>query len=362
MEGKKMKSKSLFLSLLSVLSLILVLNITMVLAESNLCNPTIKLVSQDPNPAVPSDYVKVIFEITELGHCDGFSVRLNPEYPFSLDSNASAVQSIETNPYASGYRPVWIIPYNIRVDSTAFEGDYYLKLQYHEESDETFNSYVERGFNITIEDSRTKFDTVIQELSGSDVSIAIANVGKYTANSVVVRIPEQDSFSVTGTDGQMVGNLESGDYTIVGFTISSKVGMPQQNMTRDRNEIPTNTQQKSNKLKFDIYYTDNIGERRVVNTELPLNMGNSSMAGMGNFNAGRTTSTSSLSSWYKWIIILVILIIAYVIYRKYPKQTKESIQKIFSKIKGLVKKEEKVNTNNKIPSWIKNAKDKEKNK
>jgi hypothetical protein len=357
-----MKNKFLFLSLLSILSLILVLNVNSVLAESNSCNPTIKLVSQDPNPATPSDYVKVIFEITELENCDGFSVRLNPEYPFSLDSNASAVQSIETNPYVSGYRSVWMIPYNVRVDSAAFEGDYKLKLQYHEGNNKIFDSYVGAGFNITIEDSRTKFDTVIQESSGSDVSIAIANVGKYTANSVVVRIPEQESFSVTGTDGQMVGNLESGDYTIVGFTISNKVGMPQQNMTRNRNEIPTNTQQKSSKLKFDIYYTDNIGERRVINMELPLNMGNSSIAGMGNFNARRTTSTSSLSSWYKWIIILVILIIAYVVYRKYPKQTKESIQKIFSKTKRLIKKEEKVNTNNKIPSWIKNAKEKEKSK
>jgi hypothetical protein len=161
----------------------------------------------------------------------------------------------------------------------------------------------------------------------------------------------------------MVGNLESGDYTIVGFTVSTKAGMSQQNMNRSRNETPTNTQQKSSNLKFDIYYTDNIGERRVVNMELPLNMGgNSSMAGVGNFSARRTTSTSSLSSLYKWILILGVLIIAYFIYRRYPQQTKDTINKIFSKLRGLEKKENKSSTNNKIPSWIKNAKEKEKGK
>jgi hypothetical protein len=359
-----MKNK-LFFGLLSLFSLILILNISTVLAaESSPCSPTIKLVSQDPNPAVPNDYVKVIFEISDMGNCNGFAVRLNPEYPFSLDSNATAVQVIETNPYSSGYKTAWVVPYKIRVDSAAFDGDYNLKLQHHEGSSEFFNSYFEEGFNLSVKDSRTEFDAVIQEVSGSDISIAIANTGKYTANSVVVRIPEQEFFSVGGTDGQMVGNLESGDYTIVGFTVSRKTASSWglQNISRGNlsaSPVPQNVSSGSrDKLKFDIYYTDNIGERRVVNMELRLNTetGNSSMMRVNNFSREATGSTSSSSNWYKWILVLVILVVAYILYRKYPKQIKMSLAKII----GLPKGENRHNSSERVPDWIKNTREKEK--
>lgn len=361
-------TKKDILCLVFVFALLLVFGFNFVNAETQSCNPTIQLVSQDPNPAVPNDYVKVIFEISNLGNCkEGFAVRLNPEYPFSLDLNDSSVQEIETNPYASGYRSVWMIPYKIRVDSAAFDGDYSLKLQYHEGSDSNWEFYVEKGFNVTIEDARTKFDAVIQESSGSDVSIAIANIGKYTANSVVVRIPEQESFVASGTDGQMVGNLESGDYTIVGFTVTSKSVIPQRNMSKGNggnppsNNMPTQSA-ISNKLQFDIYYTDNIGERRVVNMELPLNIGNSSGMAMGSFNGRQRAPASSSSGWIKWIIIVAVLIVAFVVYKKYPEQTKKKLIDSYNWLKSRIKKKEKISSNNKVPDWVKNAKEKEKRK
>ena len=199
-------------TLTSIVLVLAFLSIGLVNASSNSCNPTIKLVNQDPSPAIPNDYVKVIFEITGLGDCEGFAIKLNLEYPFSLDSNSSSVQTLEGNPFALDYRNVWMAPYKIRVDPAAFDGDYNLKIDYHEGNSEDFiyTTYFVKDFNITIKDSRTSFDAVIQEATSSEVSIAIANIGKYTANSVVVRIPEQDSFTTTGVDGQMVGNLESG--------------------------------------------------------------------------------------------------------------------------------------------------------
>jgi len=359
-------NRRLFISI-SIVFILMFVSIGSVNAESNSCNPGIKLINQDPNPAIPDSYVKVLFEITGLGNCNkGYAVKLNPEYPFSLDSNSSDVFTIEGNPYAPGYKNTWMIPYQIRIASDALEGDYSLKLDYHEGSDKFFVDYTEKEFNITILDSRTKFDAVIQEISGSDVSIAIANIGKYAANSVVVRIPEQESFSVSGTDGQMVGNLESGDYTIVGFSVSPK-GTFSRNVSRTNTQ--TNSQQpSSNELKFDIYYTDNIGERRIVNMELPLNMGNSSMIGAGNFaGRGTTRTSSSWSNWYTLIIILVVLAGAYFIYRRYPKQTKDFLNKIKSKTKKGAKKEESIVQDiHKVPDWvknaIKNAKEKEKKK
>jgi len=330
------------------LSLIL-LAIGFISAETNSCDPTIKLVSQDPNPAIPNDYVKVIFEITDLGNCNGFSVKLNPEYPFSLDSNDSLIQTIESIPFTPDGRTVWMVSYKLRIDSAAFDGDYNLKLQYHSGISQNFIYYAENKFNVSIEDSRTQFDAVIQETSGSQVSIAIANIGKYAANSVVVRIPEQDSFTTTGTDGQMVGNLESGDYTLVGFAISSKRAFSQ-NMTRTRPPTDSTTQnltQQKTMLKFDVYYTDNLGKRRVENMELPLNLGNSSMA-LGSFPRTSSTKTSFFSKWYFWVIMVALLILIYYFYRN-PDKLKETLEKLKP---GKSKKSQ----GHEIPDWVKNSK------
>ena len=327
------------------------------------CDPTIKIINQDPNPAVPDDYVSVLFEVTNLANCNGLAVKLNPEYPFSFDSNSSAIQTISSIPFATGAKNSWMIPYKVRVDKDAFDGDYSLKLQYQPGTDTTFiSSYTESKFNVTIKDSRIAFDAVIQESTSSGISIAIANIGKYAANSVVVRIPEQDSFTVSGTDGQMVGNLASGDYTLVGFTVSPKVG-GQVNMSRGTyktNSTQSFSSTQTPKLKFDIYYTDNIGVRRVSNMELPLRMSgnNSSTVGATGYARGSKISTPWYSSVTNWFILVVVIVILYFLSKKYPKKAE--------KFKSFFKKKSSKNIsqqeNNKVPEWIKNSKEKEKKK
>ena len=135
------------------------------------------------------------------------------------------------------------------------------------------------------------------------MTIAIANTGKNTANSAVVRIPEQTDFRVTGSDGQMVGNLESGDYTITSFSVSA---MP-------------NNNKESQTLLFDIYYTDNIGERRIVNMELPLNAATAFAASNGTaaFSQRRPGAQQSSNAVYYYIIIAIVIVgIIYFIYKK----------------------------------------------
>ena len=84
--------------------------------------------------------------------------------------------------------------------------------------------------DIDVADAQTNFDLVVQDSTSSEVSLAIANVGKNTANSMIVRIPEQNGFRVTGTNGQMVGNLDSGDYTIASFSLAA-IGRNSENLT-----------------------------------------------------------------------------------------------------------------------------------
>ena len=165
--------------------------------------------------------------------------------------------------------------------------------------------------------------------------------------TLFVRIPEQEYFMASGTDGQMVGNLESGDYTIVGFSILQK-GNNFRNITKGSAPIP----QDSKKLKFDIYYTDNIGERRIVNMELPLNLvGNFSLQGrnFAGMKKNAESANSFWSKWYVWLILLIVLLLGYGFYNKYKRR-----------IKALLS--HKKDSSEKTPDWVRNAKEKEKKK
>jgi hypothetical protein len=337
----KIHDKNIILSLFLALTIFSFFSFAS--AETVVCNPSINLVNQDPNPAIPESYMTVLFEVTDLSGCDGYSVRLSPNYPFSRDTNESLVRSIASIPYAKDAKNSWMVSYKLKVDKDAMDGDYSLKLQFEEGSDGYFNvnaGYAEKGYIVSIQDSRTSFDAVIQESSSSEVSIAIANIGKYTANSVVVRIPEQDSFTVSGTDGQMVGNIDSGDYTIVGFTIAQKMSSFESRNT-SKGSVPQNSS-ASSKLKFDIYYTDNLGERRTVNMELLFKMGNVTIPSFG--GARKTTTSSWYSSWLLWIIVVAVFGGIYFAYKKYPNK----FQFLNSKKKDSAS----------VPDWVKKAKEK----
>jgi hypothetical protein len=71
---------------------------------------------------------------------------------------------------------------------------------------------------------------------------------------MIVRIPDQDSFKISGTNGQMVGNLDSGDYTIVSFGVT-QIG------------------RSEDSLIIQIDYTDSIGERRSILKEINFDSG-----------------------------------------------------------------------------------------
>lgn len=340
--------KKLFL----YLCLVCMLLINFVSAGDNNCNMDVTLVNQNPYPAVPGEYVHVVFQVSDVIDCQGGKFKLVPTYPFSLDAGQNAIQEVSGSTYIpNDYSTGWMVPYKVKVDGDALSGDAEIEVQF---ATGLWKSYLSKKFNITIKDTRTNFDAVIQDISGSDVSIALANIGKYNANSIVVRIPDQDSFKATDTNGQMVGNLESGDYTIVSFSLT---------------KLPSS---KNSNLKFDIYYTDNIGERRVVNMELPLSMGYSTTAGTtttsgtpnGSFPAGmrRQQSTSFFSKWYTWMAIILIMLIigGFILHKKYPGKIRIYSQKVYKKIKRIFVKKKSENSPDKIPDWIKKVEVKEK--
>ena len=302
----------------------------------------------DPYPVTPGDYFDIWIEVRTKEKSTDWTFELVPEYPFSLDVNEDAIRNYEDSDLSN-----IVMKYRVRVAEDALDGTYDLKIKY----DYNNVDYYE-VFEVTIEDSTTEFDAVIQDTSDSEVSIAIANVGKYTANSVVVRIPEQDSFEVSGSNGQMVGNLDSGDYTIISFEVSASMGNNQMQMGEGfnpENQTMPSEDQESDKLLFNIYYTDTLGVRRIVNMTLPLQMETNmssmlSMGEMGDFS-GRD-STSWWSNWYYLIILAILGGGIFIWIKKHPHKAR--------KIGSKLKPKKKSKTNNEIPEWIKNSEKKNK--
>jgi len=314
-------------------------------SSATACNLQVTLVNQNPLSATPGNYVDVLFQVSGVdnSNCGGAVFQLIPSYPFSVDGD-NKLQVLSGSTWVSGSKSsVWNLPYTLRVDSTALDGNAEIEVRYRAGNADS-DVFVSKKLNVTIEDYRTNFDAVIQDVSDSEVSIALANIGKYTANSVVVRIPEQTDFVATSTDGQMVGNLESGDYTIISFSLNSK--------TRNPETTPS--------LQFDVYYTDSLGERRIINLELPLNLGGTTamtVAGTNNLSANGMPNQFEIgrnqgfqwSGWYTFAIILFLIPLLFVLYKKYHQ--KISLSKL------LHKKESSVNSSA-VPDWIKKSKEK----
>ena len=277
----------------------------------------IQSLKYEPYPANPGEYIDLWILINKGGSGSSDVIfELIPEYPYSLDSNEDTVRS-----FNSVYGESILLEYKIRIDEDAVEGVNKIDFRYKLDS----GSWIIKDFDIKISDAQTQFDGVIQEIEGTSISLALANTGKNIANSVIVKIPKQENFQAMGTSGQMVGNLDNGDYTIVGFDVKD-IG--------DKNVI-----------MFQIDYTDSIDERRSIILELPLNLNSKSSRSEipSEFASKRGNGippTSSTIDWmnYVWIGIGFILLI--ILYKK-----RESIKGLFSKKKKVTGK----------PDWMKNS-------
>ncbi|MFH1211268.1 MAG: hypothetical protein V1645_05145, partial [archaeon] len=163
---------------------------------------------------------------------------------------------------------------------------------------------------VTVVESQTSFDVVLQEITTEGVFIAIANIGKNPANAITVSIPEQENFKTDLTSAAIVGNLESGDYTITSFKVS-----PTQRGATGKQD-----------LSVQIDYTDPFGTRRTAIKQVSVNP--ASLSGLsttlptsGNF-AGRTTGTSSgmLSNTWFWVSVALAVLVVILFFKKRAKK------------------------------------------
>jgi hypothetical protein len=216
------------------------------------------------------------------------------------------------------------ILYTVVADVNAESGLYQLDLTLEFEAEGGTSQKMNTKAGIFI-GGETDFDVTFSESSEGQTSLSVANTGNNPALSVTVRIPEQESFRVTGSTSSIIGNLDKGDYTIVSFQISQgTAGMPgmtnrtglSQLSPEDRQRLLEQPMQGNgspqNELKVQIEYTDTTGVRHTIEKSVPIQFRSLESSGettgttTGTARFGRQTDTTSNMLYYAVLVPAVI--------------------------------------------------------
>jgi hypothetical protein len=197
----------------------------------------------------------------------------------------------------------------------------------------------------------TDFDVAFSESSNGETSFSIANIGSNPAYSVSVIIPQQDGWTVSGSNSMIIGNLNKGDYTVASFTLqagrTAAVQKDIGNMSKEDMANLRNQMQSSSQVKVQIAYTDTMGNRGIVEKEVQINQQKMNATGIqalspngqfAQFGRQRIQQQTTFSK-YRWYILAgAVLIVFCVLYFSYRK--KKMINPDF-RIKDLFKKKKK---------------------
>ncbi len=188
----------------------------------------------------------------------------------------------------------------------------------------------------------TSFEIVASQSTSGTTSLTVINTGANTANSVIVSVPQQQSYSVTGSRSANLGNLDPGDYSLASFqvTSSSQNGSTSFPFNRTGNFTPPTGQRtygnrsfsqnrsfsglNGNGLSVMISYTDSFGVRQTEQKQVSLSSSSSgSFSGFssrtqsstnGAYSTGGTSSSSGGGMTYIIVGVVGIILIVAIIY------------------------------------------------
>lgn len=215
-----------------------VLNITLVSA----CELGATMINQDPYPAIPGDYVKLVFQVTGVDNpeCNKISFELVEKYPIIFDPEDSPKIEVISGIYQRDYSSFLLAPYKVRIDKNALNGENEIEVKFGSKNIST--DYKLKKFNIEVENSIADFEVHINDYSYStnELTIEILNVAESDVEALTIEIPKQDNIDIRGTNRVVVGDLDSNEYTTADFKAEIEDG----------------------EIEIKIIYTDQTGIRR----------------------------------------------------------------------------------------------------
>ena len=276
---------------------------------SAVCNLDASLINQDPYPAIPGEYVKVVFQLTGTSDpsCGRITFNLNEEFPFSLDPNTNDQIEIISGTYTPDYSPYLIAPYKLRVDNSAIEGENIVKVSYQYKTELSILA-IEEEFNITIEDSRSEFEVHIKDysLDRNILTFEILNIGESDVEALTVELKNQENLKLLGPERVIVGEVDSNEEDTATFEAEPNEG----------------------NINLIILYTDQTGTRRVVEKTVGFTPENFPENGVKKSRISPTTA---------FVLGIILTVAGWFTYRKLKKR-KDKKHKLTSKHKLLLGK------------------------
>ncbi len=274
------------------LSIIFLAALLSVSFASATCNLNASMINQDPYPAVPGDYVKVVFQVSgvENPDCGNVLFELIQDYPISLDPSISPTTSITGGTFTSDYSNFLMVPYKVRVNENALDGANPIKVRFSSSGKDTIS--LTKQFNLEVKQVKTDFEVNVKnyDLLTSTLTLEVLNVGKNDVKAVTLEISQQDEISLKGSRTNIMGNLDSNEYS-----------------TADFEATPTGTS-----FNVKIKYTDTTGTRREQTSLVSFEK--------GLFDQRNGTQKSKPT----WIYVVIGVIVIYLVYRIWikPKRKK----------------------------------------
>jgi hypothetical protein len=185
------------------------------------CELDAELINQDPYPALPGEYVKVVFELEDVGDpkCGEIVFEFIESFPFKLDPNVEKKSDIKSQTFPSNFKSSLIVPYRVRVDKDAVDGENSVRVKYSAKIVGGAPISQVEEFNITVEDVRTDFEISIKDFddASNDLTFEILNIGEHDVEALTIEIPNQDNIKIKGSTRNIVGSLDSNEDTTFTF-------------------------------------------------------------------------------------------------------------------------------------------------
>jgi hypothetical protein len=254
------------------------------------CNLDVSLINQDPYPAIPGEYVKLVFQVSGVDNseCGIIEFELLEQYPLVFDPNEKRIYSVDSGIYHRNYKSFLLATYKVRVDSDAMDGDNPIETSYRYGSRSVD---FQKQFNINIEDTRADFEIYVKDydFKTNQMTLEILNIAKVDVEALTLEISNQENIQIKGSKTNIIGDLDSNDYTTANFEAIPQKG----------------------EFEVKIYYTDNIGERRSLEKSVSFE---------SEYFEGMAEDQKDNSSWTYFIWLAVVLLIIYYFWKRNKKK------------------------------------------
>jgi len=272
-----------------LLLFLLVFSATLVSAEA--CDLTVSLLNQDPYPAVPGDYVKVVFQIDGLAssECGNIEFTLLEDYPLVFDPNEDGVRKFSEVDYIKDFQSNILIPFEVRIDMDALDGANPIEVKIQNKED----APTVETLSVEVDDVRADFEVYVKDYNFNthELTLEVLNIESSDVEALTLSIPKQTNIIVKGPNRVVVGDLDSNEYTTADFEATMMNG----------------------EITIDLTYSDTINVRRTTTKTITFD---------SEYFTERKADmkTTSVVTYIIWGVI--ILLIGWWIVRKFTKKKK----------------------------------------